>query len=109
MDYLYESEDSITMTIYSIIMIAITLAYISAKLLNVVSYLFRYKDKILSQRPDPYIINQFGLHIFKNVAKAGLFTLGIVLLDSSIATENWPVVFLLVCTYAMVVPMDFMC
>ena len=96
------------MPIYTIVLIIITLAYLSAKILNIASYFFSYKDRIISQKPDLYIINNFGLCIFKNILKSGVFVLGVYLLNNSITTDNWPIVMVLGVTFALLVPMDFM-
>lgn len=95
------------MTIYSIILIAITLAYISSKVLNIAAFAFSYKDKIFTQDPSPTVINQFGMKIFTNVFKSGLFTLVSVILDNAIFSENWPVVIILVTTLIFLVPIDY--
>jgi hypothetical protein len=94
------------MPIYTIVFIIITLAYSSAKILNVASYFFQYKDRIISQKPDSYIINEFGLCIFKNILKAGLFVLGVHWLNNSIITGDWPTIIVLGTTFALLVPMD---
>jgi len=95
------------MPIYTIVFIIITLAYSSAKILNIASYFFQYKDRIISQKPDPYVIEEFGLCIFKNILRAGVFTLGVYWLNNGIITGNWPTVIVLGVTFALLVPMDF--
>ena len=94
------------MSIYSIILIIISLAYSSSKILNVASYFFQYKDRIISQKPDSYIINEFGLCIFKNILKAGAFALGVYLLNNGIITGDWPTTMVLGTAFALIIPMD---
>ena len=94
------------MPIYTIILVIITLAYLSAKILNVASYFFSYKDRIISQKPDPYIINEFGLCIFKNILKAGAFALGVYLMNNSIINGDWPTTMVLGTAFALIIPMD---
>jgi len=94
------------MSIYSIILIIISLAYSSSKILNVASYFFQYKDRIISQKPDPYVIEEFGMNLFKNVLKLGLFCFGTYALNQSIANENWSAVVLLITVFSIAIPIE---